>query len=420
MELLRNGRPRVVITGMGTVTPLGSLQSFWNNLKNGRSGIRRLENTNTDDVAVKIGGEVRDFDPTQYINAKEARRMGRASHFAIAASKMAVEDAGYTPEGMAEEGERTATIIGTTMGCYEISAESVYKFKSTGNKRANPTAIINSLPNMPAHYVSKLMGAVGPLITPSVACATGVQALGEASDLIKFGRIDMAIAGGLEAMIQDYILAGFDAMRAMTTEYNDAPEKASRPFDANRSGFVLGEGCAVFIVESLAHALQRGARIYAEILGYGTSSDAYHVAAQNPEGEGAARAMRWALEDAHVNTEDIDYINAHGTSTPMNDVVETLAIKKVFGETAYNIPVSSTKSMIGHAMAACGAIELAACTMSLHDKTLHPTINYETPDPDCDLDYVPNEARQVPNLKRVMSNSFGLGGQNASMVLQAI
>jgi 3-oxoacyl-(acyl-carrier-protein) synthase len=243
--------------------------------------------------------------------------------------------------------------------------------------------------------------------------------VGEASELIKNGRADMVITGGVEAVLQDYALAGFEAMQALATGYNDTPELASRPFDANRSGFVFSEGCGVLIVESLAHALKRGARIYAEILGHASSSDAYHIAALDPEGMGATRSMRWALEDAHVNVEDIQYINAHGTSTQANDAMETLAIKRVFGEQAYNLAVSSTKSMLGHALGGSGAIEAIATTLSLVDKVLHPTINYETPDPACDLDYVPNVARDVPDLRYVMSNSFGLGGQNATIVMGA-
>jgi 3-oxoacyl-(acyl-carrier-protein) synthase len=273
---------------------------------------------------------------------------------------------------------------------------------------------------MPSHYVSEAMQAVGPFITPSVACATGVQSVGEARDLIQLGKCDVALAGALDAVMFDYILAGFGATRALTRDFNDTPSIASRPFDKNRSGFVLGEGGAIFVIESLEHALARDADIYAEILGYATSSDAYHVAAPDPNGIGAKRAMEWTLQDAQVNPTDIQYINAHGSSTQANDKIETLAVKHVFGQDAYNIPISSTKSMIGHAMAGCGALELSACIMTLKDKVIHPTINYEVPDPNCDLDYVPNEARDVPNITTIMSNSFGLGGQNASIVIQSL
>ncbi len=416
VELLRDGNPRVVITGMGAVSALGDVNELWESLKAGKSGVRRLENTDTDPIAVKIGAEVTDFDPDPYIDRKEARRMGRASQFAIASAKMAVEDAGLTPEDIAEQGERVGTVVGTTLGCFEISQESIHKFLTEGYKRANPMSLINSLPNMPGHYVSRIMGALGPLIVPSVACATGVQAIGEGVDLIRYGRCDMAITGAVEAVMKNYLLAGFDAMKAMTTEYNDDPERASRPFDADRSGFVLGEGCGIFVLEKLEHALERGATIHAEILGYATSSDAYHVAAPDPDGAGAIRCMKWALQDAKLNPDEIGYINAHGTSTKANDAIETHAIKQVFGEKAYEIPVSSTKSMLGHAMAACAPLEIIACIQSLKDRIIHPTINYETPDPECDLDYVPNAARDVPNIKYSLNNNFGLGGQNGSMV----
>ncbi len=420
MELLRNGRPRVVITGMGAVTALGNVKSLWEGLKAGKSGIRRLETIEVEHVPVKIGGEVRDFNPGDYIEHKEARRMGRASQFAVAAAHQAVADAGLTPETIEVEGERVAVVIGTTLGSNELMEQSTTKYRTSNFRKPNPLALVNSLPNMPGHYVSKFFRGLGPLLSPSTACAAGTQSVGEAADVIRHGRADMVITGGVEAVLQDYALAGFEAMEALATGYNDAPELASRPFDKNRSGFVFSEGSAVFVIESLAHALKRGARIYAEILGHASSSDAYHVAALDPEGGGAIRSMKWALEDAHLSPDSIQYINAHGTSTQANDAMETLAIKRVFGEQAYNIPVSSTKSMLGHALGASGAIEIVACVMSLVDQVLHPTINYETPDPDCDLDYVPNVARQVSGLKYVLSNSFGLGGQNASIVLGSL
>ena len=419
MELLRNGRPRVVVTGLGAVTALGGVKTLWDSLKAGKSGIRQIETIPVEHVPVRIAGEVRGFDPTQYIEHKEARRMGRASHFAVAAASMAIEDAGLTPAMIEEEGDRVGTVIGTTLGSHEMAEQSEYKYKTSGYRKPNPLTLINSLPNMPGHYVSKFFRTFGPLLAPATACAAGTQSVGEASELIRNGRADMILTGGVEAVLQDYALAGFEAMEALATGYEDNPEKASRPFDKNRSGFVFSEGCGVLVIESLQHALKRGARIYAEILGHASSSDAFHIAALDPEGRGAMRAMRWALEDAHVNPEDIQYINAHGTSTQANDAMETLAIKRIFGEHAYNIPVSSTKSMIGHALGASGAIEAIACVMSLVEGVLHPTINYETPDPACDLDYVPNVARDAKNLKYILSNSFGLGGQNATIVLKA-
>ena len=420
MQLTRHKRKRVVITGTGVVSPLGAKDDFWAAIKEGKSGIRRLQNIETEHLNVKIGAEVLDFDSSDYIAPKEARRMGRASQFAMVASAQAIEDAGLSIEAMPELGNRVATVIGTTLGSYEVGEAGIRVWKQSEYRRANPMSIINALPNMPAHYVSRMSGAVGPLITPSVACATGIQAVGEAADLIQLGRCDMAIAGAIDAVVLDYILAGFSATRALTRDYNDAPQEASRPFDARRSGFVLGEGGAVFIVESLEHALERDAPIYAEVLGYASSSDAWHVAAPNPEGAGAQRAMQWALDDAKVNRREIEYINAHGSSTAANDIIETLAIKQVFGEDAYHIPVSSTKSMIGHAMAGCGSLELSACLMTLRHEVIHPTINYQIPDPKCDLDYVPNIARDAGGIRTVMSNSFGLGGQNASIVVRNV
>ncbi len=420
MDLLRHGRHRVVITGMGAVTALGNVRSLWDGLKAGKSGIRLLETIVTDHLPVRIGGEVRGFDPTQYIEPKEARRMGRASQFAVAAAAMATEDANFTKDDIEREGERVGVVIGTTLGSHEMAEQSTYKYKSSGFRKPNPLMLINSLPNMPGHYVSRFFRAFGPLFAPSTACASGTQSVGEASELIRNGRADVVITGGVEAVLQDYAIAGFEAMDTLAVGYEDRPELASRPFDKDRSGFVFSEGCAVFVIESLQHALQRGARIYAEILGHASSSDAYHIAALDPTANGALRSMKWALEDARVEREDIQYINAHGTSTPSNDAMETLAIKRLFGEHAYNIAVSSTKSMMGHALGAAGAIEIVACVMSLVEGVLHPTINYTTPDPDCDLDYVPNTARDFRGLRRILSNSFGLGGQNASIVLGSI
>lgn len=417
MDLLRNGRPRVVVTGLGAVTALGTARALWEGLKAGHSGIRRLETIKTDHVPVKIGGEVRDFDPTKFIERKEARRMGRASQFAVAASKMAIEDAGLSVDDIEAEGENVAVVMGTSLGAHEMAENSTWRYKSSGFRRPNPLSLINSLPNMPAHYVSRFLRALGPLNAPSTACAAGTQAVGDASELIRSGRSDLVISGGVESVLQDYALAGFEAMQALAAGYNDNPEEASQPFDLNRSGFVFSEGCGVLILESLAHALRRGARIYAEILGHASSSDAYHVAALDPEGGGAMRSMKWALEDAHVDPSDLQYINAHGTSTQANDKMETLAIRRIFREHASSLAVSSTKSMMGHALGGSGAIEAIASTLTLFERVLHPTINYRTPDPACDLDYVPNEARDAPELRCLMSNSFGLGGQNASIVM---
>lgn len=420
MDLLRNGRPRVVITGMGAVSALGGVKTLWEDLKAGKSGIRHVETIDVAHVPIKYGGEVRGFDSSAYIEHKEARRMGRSTQFAVVAAAHALEDAGLNAEMIEAEGERCGTVIGTALGPHEMAEQATYKYKTTGFRRPNPLGLIQSLPNMPSHHVSRFFRTLGPLNSPANACASGTQSVGEATELIRNGRADLVISGGVEAIFQDYTLAGFEAMDALASGYEDAPEKASRPFDKTRSGFVLAEGGAIFILESLHHALKRGARIYAEVLGHASSSDAYHVAALDPEGRGAHRSMKWAVEDAHIPAEAIGYINAHGSSTPQNDAMETLAIKKLLGEHAYNVPISSTKSMVGHALGGSGAIELVACVMTLVEQIIHPTINYETPDPECDLDYVPNVARKVRDLRYVLSNSFGLGGQNATIVIGAV
>lgn len=420
MDLLRHGRHRVVVTGVGAITSLGTPNALWESVRDGRSGIRRIETINVDHVAVRIAGEVRDFDPTVYIDRKEARRMGRASQFAVAAAKTAIEDSGLQKAYFEQHGERVGVVIGTSLGSHEMSEQSTLKYKTSGYRKPNPLALINALPNMPAHYVSRFWGALGPLNTPSTACAAGTQAIGQATDLIRAGRADVVITGSVEAILQDYTLAGFDAMMALAADFNDKPELASRPFDLTRSGFVFSEGCGIVVLESLSHALARHAPIYMEVLGHASSSDAYHVAALDPAGHGAARAMRWALDDAHVAPQDIDYINAHGTSTKANDLMETLAIKSVFGPHAYTTPISSTKSMLGHALAGSGAIEAVICARTIQEGVIPPTINYNTPDPECDLDYVPNVARPLPQLQYILSNSFGLGGQNASIVFGRI
>ncbi len=419
MELLRNGRKRVVVTGLGALTPLGTVRSFWEGLKAGRSGIRRIRSFDPSHLGVQIAGEV-DFDPTQYINFKEARRMSRASQMAQVAARMAMEDAGLTAEDLQTFSERIGVVIGTGLGGHEVIEQSTYRYKSSDYRvKPSPFGLINGLPNMPAHYVSREMMATGPLACPTTACAAGTQSIGEGTDLIRLNRADIVFAGGVEGLVVDYAIAGFEAMTVLAVGYNDAPERASRPFDVDRNGFVFSEGAGILVLESLEHALKRGATILAEVLGHASSSDAYHIAAIEPEGKGAQRVMSWAMADAGVTPEAIDYINAHGTGTPSNDPIETFAIKKLFGARAYQVPVSSTKSMIGHCLGGAGAVEAVACVMSLAEQVIHPTINLETPDPECDLDYVPNEARDA-RLKTVLSNSFGLGGQNASIVLAAV
>lgn len=409
------GRPRVVITGMGAISPLGnSARASWESAVAGRSGIGPITQFDASEFPCQIAGEVRDFDPQEYMDFKEARRMSRASQLAVAAAVQALADAGLGET--VPDPERTGVVIGTGMGGFEKGDENMVVYRTRGLNRVNPFALTASLPNMPSHHVSLVAQTMGPINTVVAACATGTQALGEATEYIRRGAADMVIAGGVEGLIHESALAGFTAMRALCTSHNDSPEKASRPFDLNRDGFILSEGAGVVVMERLDKALARGAHIYAEILGHASSSDAYHVAAPDPEGAGAVRAMRWALQDAGVEPEEMDYINAHGSSTPINDQVETLAIKKLFGEHAYEIKVSSTKSVMGHAMGGTGALEAIFTAYALQEGVLPPTINYETPDPECDLDYVPNVARQA-NIQVAMSNNFGLGGQNACIVL---
>jgi beta-ketoacyl-acyl-carrier-protein synthase II len=339
---------------------------------------------------------------------------------AVAASREAVADAGFVNgSGAAHfpDHERTAVVLGSAIGGLDKADEGITALRTGGFSRVNPFTVPNAVANMPAHHVSQIYQTLGPLSTIVTACAAGTQAVGEAAELIRRGGADVVITGGVEGTIKDFAIGGFSAMRALPVNFNDAPEKASRPFTLNREGFVYSEGCAILVLEELGHAQQRGARIYAEVLGQASSSDAYHVAAPDPTAQGAVRAMRWAIADAGITTDDIDYINAHGTSTPANDAGETLAIKKLFGERAYSIPISSTKSMIGHPMGAAGAMEAIVCTLTIQHGRIHPTINYDLPDPECDLDYVPNTAREA-NVRTTLSNSFGLGGQNACLVLR--
>jgi 3-oxoacyl-[acyl-carrier-protein] synthase II len=409
------GRPRVVVTGVGAVTSLGnSADESWESVLSGKSGIGKITQFDVGDLPCHIAGEVKSFDPADFMNFKEARRMARCSHLAVAAGKMALEDAGLPEE--APDPERRGVVVGVGMGGLERAVESLQTLWAKGLSRVNPFALISSLPNMPAHHISLLTQSQGPISTVVAACATGTQAIGEGAEMIRRGVADIVISGGAEGLIHEAAIAGFSAMRALSLSHNDDPENACRPFDKNRDGFILSEGAGIVILERLDKALERGAPIYAEFLGHASSSDAFHVAAPDPEGAGAIRAMKWSLEDAGVNTDEISYINAHGTSTPINDATETLAIKRLFGEQAYNIPVSSTKSVMGHAMGGTGAIEAVFCAYTLKEGVIPPTWNYETPDPDCDLDYVPNNPREA-DVKVTLSNSFGLGGQNACLVL---
>lgn len=407
---------RAVITGLGVVTCLGdTIDSFWGNLLAGRSGVRRITHFDASGLPCQIAGEIPDFDPTKYIDKKEARRLARSSQIALAAAMNAVEDSGL-PATMPEP-ERASIYFGTGIGGLDVYEDNTHVYRTKGYSRVNPFSLPGTIPNMPAFAIGRQFQCLGPNFTITTACATSTQALGEACELIRRDIADVVISGGTEAMIRDFAVVGFIAMRALTSSYNDDPERASRPFDLDREGFVFSEGSAALIVEELNHARKRGATIYAEIAGHAASSDGFHMAAPDPEAAGPARAMKWALADAELNTGDIDYINAHGTSTTLNDSTETRAVKNVFGAQAYEIPISSTKSMIGHAMGASGALEAIVCALAIRDGWLPPTINYETPDPECDLDYVPNQPRQV-EVNATLSNSFGLGGQNACLVLK--
>ena len=410
------GRPRIVMTGMGMVSPVGlSVEESWQNTLAGRSGIGPVTQFDASELPCRIAGEVKGFEPRDFIEYKEIRRMSRASQLAMAAARMAVADAGL-PEHV-DDAERTGVVVGTGMGGLEKAYENMRVFREKGLARVTPFALPMVLPNMPSHHVSLMARAMGPISTVVAACATGTQSIGEAAEFIRREAADMVLAGGVEGLIHISSMASFSAMRALSTRHNETPESASRPFDRDRDGFILSEGAGVVVLERLDKALARGADIYAEVLGHASSSDAFHVAAPDPEGAGAIRAMRWAMEDAGVTFDEIDYINAHGTSTPLNDATETYAIKKLFGEEAYSIPISSTKSVTGHAMGGAGAIEAIFCACAIRDGVIPPTMNYETADPACDLDYVPNAPRAA-ELNTVMSNSFGLGGQNACLVLR--
>ncbi|MDI3327124.1 MAG: beta-ketoacyl-ACP synthase II [Alicyclobacillaceae bacterium] len=406
---------RVVVTGLGVITPIGNdIPTFWANLLAGRSGIRRIDRFDVSEFPTQIAGMVENFDPEQYIDKKEARRMDRFCQFAVAAAKMALEDAKFAITE--ENAERVGVYIGSGIGGLETLAEQHQVLLEKGPRRVSPFLIPMMIADMASGQVSIQFGAKGPNSAPISACATGTHAVGDAVRLIQYGAADVMIAGGTEATIHPLALAGFCAAKAMSTR-NDEPEKAVRPFDRHRDGFVMSEGAGILILEELEHAKRRGAKIYGEIIGYGMSGDAYHVTQPAPEGDGAARAMRAAIQDAGIRPEDVDYINAHGTGTELNDKFETLAIKRVFGEHAYRLAVSSIKSMTGHMLGAAGAVEAVATLLTLRDGRVPPTINYETPDPECDLDYVPNRAREM-QVRVALSNSFGFGGHNACVVVR--
>ena len=413
--MTNNNENRVVITGMGTITCLGnSVGEFWTGLKNGKSGIREISLVSPDGFPCRVSGEVRDFDAAEYMDRKESRRMARFSQFAVAAAHQAVKDSGLDLEN--EDLDRIGVLIGSGSGGLPETDQQAEIRVTRGVNRMSPYYIPMMLVNMAAANISHTFNLTGYTNTCVTACAASTQAIGEASEIIRRGGADVIVTGGTEAGICEIGMGGFSTMRALTTWTGD-PVKASRPFDSGRDGFAPSEGSGILIMESLQHATARGAQIYAEIGGWGVSADAYHLVQPHPEGIGAAKAMQRALDSAGVSLDEIDYINAHGTSTPINDKSETIAIKRVFGEKAYNIPINSTKSMVGHSLGASGALEAIVCINSINDRIMHPTINQEEADPDCDLDYVPNVAREA-DLDVVMSNSFGFGGQNAALVIK--
>jgi 3-oxoacyl-[acyl-carrier-protein] synthase II len=415
-----NGRDpsrRVVITGMGAITPLGqSVAEFWDGLVAGRSGIGPMRLADPTDYPTRISGEVPDWNPEVFIDRREARRMARFAQMAVAAARQALDDSGL--DLGATDRERVGVMLGNGNGGYPNIEEAVRTIVAKGGMRIDPLFMPKSLPNMAAAQVALQFGLQGYNGTITTACAAGTQAIGEAAEIVRAGRADVMLTGGAEAGISQLGNAAFCVMRAMSTR-NDEPERASRPFDKDRDGFIPSEGAAVFVVESLEHARARGARVLVEVAGFGVTADAYHIVAPCADGAGAARAIRLALRDAGLTPEQIDYVNAHGTSTPHNDASETAAIKAAFGEAAYRTPISSTKSMIGHALGAAGALETVAAVQSIVTGVIHPTTNYETPDPECDLDYVPNVARRA-DVRAVLKNSFGFGGQNACLVLRRV
>lgn len=420
-------RRRVVVTGMGYVTPLGAdLETVWRRLLNGESGIGYITLFDASNFPTKISAEVRDWDLSDVgENPEDWKFQGRHTHFAVGAAKKAMWDAGlkegdvdptrfgvYTGSGEGQQDFHSFTQM--MVAALEDGDLDIVKFTKKGLEILHPVAELEQEPNMPAGHLAGLFNAQGPNINCLTACAASSQAVGEAVEIIRRGESDVMLSGGTHTMIHPFGVTGFNLLTALSTQ-NDPPEKASRPFDRKRDGFVLGEGAGMVVLEELEHAKRRGAHIYGEIVGYGSTADAFRITDTHPEGRGAISCMEMALKDAGLDPQQIDYINAHGTSTSVNDKVETLAIKKVFADRAYQVPVSSTKSMMGHLIAAAGATELVICLLAIRDNVIPPTINYEEPDPECDLDYVPNEAREQP-CNVVLSNSFGFGGQNITLI----
>ena len=407
-----NGRTRVVVTGVGTVNPIGkNVEEYWHSLIEGRSGASKIERFSSDKLATKFACQVENWDPKDHMDSKAAKRMARFSQMAVAASGMALADSGL--DLSKEDSFRVGVAMGTGIGAFDDMTEGAYTFLSKG--RLNPLYAPTIIPNMAGASVAMQFHIRGPNTTVTTACAASTQTLGDAMHIIQRGDADVMLAGGTEASLCEVGIASFNAIRALSTR-NDAPEKASRPFDRDRDGFVPGEGAGTLILESREHALNRGARIYGEVLGYATTNDAFHQVAPDETGEAPARAVINAMKDAGIEAGDIDYVNAHGTSTQLNDAGETKALKIALGEHAYKVPISSTKSMIGHLLGAAGAVEAIATLLTINRGIIHPTINYENPDPECDLDYVPNTARRK-DVRIAISNGFGFGGHNAVVVL---
>ncbi len=404
---------RVVVTGIGMISPLGvGNEPTWQGLVEGRSGIGPITKFDASGYACRIAGEVNGFDPEKWIEKKEVKKSDTFIHYAVAAAQMAVDDAGFEPAK--EDPDRVGVIIGSGIGGLPLIEETYRRLLEKGPSRMSPFFIPGLIVNLAAGHVSIRFNAQGPSSAPATACATGAHAIGDAFKLIQHGEADVMFAGGTEAVITSLAVGGFSAMRALSTR-NEEPQRAARPWDAGRDGFVMGEGAGILILEEREHALARGAKIYCEITGYGMSSDAFHITSPSDDGGGMMRVMQRALKDAKLQPADIQYINAHGTSTPIGDRIETLAIKRVFGDHARKLAVSSTKSMTGHLLGAAGGLESAITALAIRNGILPPTINYEVPDPECDLDYVPNKARRV-DLVHAMSNSFGFGGTNATLI----
>jgi 3-oxoacyl-[acyl-carrier-protein] synthase II len=410
-------RRRVVITGMGTINPLGNdVPTFWAGLVAGKSGVGPITRYDASGEDVRIAAEVKDFDPLSHFDSKQVRRTDRFTQLVLASADQAIADAGLS-FGDNGDNRHVGVIIGTGIGGIGTLIDNLETLSERGSRRVSALMIPMMMPNAGAGEIAIRYGLHGLAMSLSSACATSTNAIGEATERIRRGLAEVMICGGGESVMHPITLAALSNMRAVSRR-NDEPQRASRPFEAERDGFVMGEGAGVLVLESLEHAQARGVPIYAEVAGYGASCDAFHITAPDEDGAGAARSMEAALQDAGLQPEEIEYINAHGTSTPLNDPIETRAIHTVFGDYAYNVPISSTKSMVGHLMGASGAVEAIACVQTLRTGVIHPTINYETPDPECDLDYVPNEARQTYP-RTALSNSFGFGGHNATIILRA-